>query len=147
MFFLQIRAVFSLLALFDKNCQLRNAEKHKFAKAIAILANYDPLKCFWNHCDTCLMVVRCSTGLFGERMKHFWLFMIATTNTLLPNMERSSLDGYTGPSTKVMAHLKRSKIVGRQVLYFTQSMKITTTKEEFLSCTPRFIEKLGRHLK
>ena len=56
-------------------------------------------------------------------------------------------DGYTGPSTKVMAHLKRSKIVGRQVLYFTQSMKITTTKEEFLSCTPRFIEKLGRHLK
>ena len=32
------------LSLFDNNCLPRNADKHELAKAIALLAKYDPLK-------------------------------------------------------------------------------------------------------
>jgi hypothetical protein len=47
-----------------------------------------------------------------------------------------------------MAHLKRPRTSGREV-FFTPSMKLTTTKEEFLSCTEnksRFIKELARYL-
>jgi hypothetical protein len=57
-------------------------------------------------------------------------------------------DSYGKASTKDMAHLKRSRTSGREV-FFTPSMKLTTTKEEFLSCTEnksRFIKKLARYL-
>jgi hypothetical protein len=42
-------------------------------------------------------------------------------------------DGYdSGPSTKDIAHTRRSKIVGSEV-EFTESMSLTTRKEEFRS--------------
>ncbi len=42
-------------------------------------------------------------------------------------------DGYDdGPSTKDIAHIRRSKIVGREV-EFSEQMQLTTGKEEFLS--------------
>ncbi len=43
-------------------------------------------------------------------------------------------NSYWKASTKDIAHLKRARTSGREVL-FTLSMKLTTTKEEFLSCT------------
>lgn len=58
-------------------------------------------------------------------------------------------DGYENASTKDMAHLKRSRISGREVL-FTPLMKLTTTKDEFLSCQgnkSRFIKRVGNHLE
>ena len=143
------------LALFDKNCQLRNADKHEFAKAILILANYDPLKCFIEYLESVryvlvggallLRIIWHKNETFLDIYDRYYKY-VATKygDTVIV------FDGYTGPSTKDMAHLKRSKIAGKQVLGFTPSMKITTTKEEFLSCTQnkaRFIEELGRHLK
>ena len=41
-------------------------------------------------------------------------------------------DGYGQPSTKDIAHLKRTRSIGKEV-DFTSEMKCTTTKEEFLS--------------
>jgi hypothetical protein len=55
-------------------------------------------------------------------------------------------DGYNGPSTKYMAHQKRTKAVGREIL-FTNDMKINFTKEEFLSNQDnkqKFLKELGK---
>jgi hypothetical protein len=57
-------------------------------------------------------------------------------------------DSYGKASTKDMAHLKRSRTSGREV-FFTPSIKLTTTKEEFLFCIEnksRFIKELARYL-
>ena len=57
-------------------------------------------------------------------------------------------DGYGQPLTKDIAHLKRTRSVGKEV-DFTPEMKCTTTKEDFLSSCKkktRFIEQFGKYL-
>lgn len=58
-------------------------------------------------------------------------------------------DGYKTSSTKDMTHLKRNnKGFGREVV-FVPSMKITTSKEDFLSSkvnTSRFVTQLAEFL-
>lgn len=58
-------------------------------------------------------------------------------------------DGYDGTSTKDLMHLKSCRSVGREV-FFSSEMKITSSKEEFLSFTnnkKRIITALSAHLK
>ena len=57
-------------------------------------------------------------------------------------------DGYNDPSTKDMAHQKKTKTVGREIL-FTNDIKINCTKEEFLSNQrnkQKFLIELGKLL-
>ena len=59
-------------------------------------------------------------------------------------------DGYEGgPAIKDATHLRRARMVGRQV-YFTEEMTLCMKKEEFLSCMTnkgRFLKLLGNHLE
>ncbi len=146
------------LALFDKNCQMRIADKHEFAKAIASIGNYyDPLKCQIEHLKDEPVQYVLDGGALLHRINWYknepFLNIYDRYYKYVSTKYGDAtivFDGYTGASTKDMAHMKRSKVIGKQVMDFTPSMKITTTKEEFLSCTPnkvRFLDELGRHLK
>lgn len=59
-------------------------------------------------------------------------------------------DGYdNGPSTKDVTHIRKSKIVGKEV-EFSECMQLTTSKEEFLSNVKNkslFLKMLGDFLK
>lgn len=59
-------------------------------------------------------------------------------------------DGYEGgPAIKDATHLRRARMVGRQV-FFTEEMTLCMKKEEFLSCKTnkgRFLKLLGNHLE
>ena len=100
------------LALFDKNCQFRNADKHEFAKAIALLANYDPLKCFIEHLESVRYVLDGGALLhrivwkknetFLDIYDRYYKYIVIKYGDAI-----IVFDGYTGPSTKDMAHLKR----------------------------------------
>ena len=101
------------LALFDKNCQLRNADKHEFAKAIALLGNYDPFKCFIEHLESVRYVL--DGGALLHRIiwhknetflniydRHYKYIVTKYGEAIIV------FNGYTGPSSKDMAHLKHT---------------------------------------
>ena len=59
-------------------------------------------------------------------------------------------DGYEEcGSTKDLAHIRRNRLIGQEVL-FTDDMKLTTKKEEFLSNKSnksRFVKFLAKYLE
>lgn len=142
------------LSLFDNNCYLRNADKTELAKAIAASAKYIPAnedilevnkqyvldegslihKLPWPKSET-----------FDEIFHRYFNYV----STKYGHDATVVFDGYNTSSTKDMTHLKRnSKGLGREVV-FVPSMKITPSKEEFLSSKgnkSRFVDQLAELL-
>ena len=144
------------LSLFDNNCMMRSADKHELAKAIALLADYDPLLAKENNRGNSQYIVVIDGGWLLHQIP--WMKnetyeeIFGRYLRFLEKRYGSAFilfDGYEEASTKEVAHLKRARTLGREVV-FTPSMKLTTTKEEFLSCTKnksRFIKELANYLK
>lgn len=135
---------------------LRASGKHELAKSIAIISDYDPQKAVEK-----IYTTNCNVVIDGGDLLHRIPWSENETYAQILNTYSTYLrkkygdiqieivfDGYGAQSTKDMAHIKRSRIVGREV-NFSPAMKLTTSKEEFLSCTKnksKFLTRLGDHL-
>lgn len=142
------------LSLFDKNCVLRNANKSELAKEIAVMCTYDPGE------EEISIEEELTFVLDGGWLLHrlSWTkqdsyidLFSKYSDYVIKCYGKGTIvvfDGYNGPSTKDMAHQKRTKAVGREIL-FTNDMKINVTKEEFLSNQrnkQKFLIELGKLL-
>ena len=140
-------------ALFDNNGLLRNADKAELAKAIVTMTSYDLTKntiTGRNHSfvlDGLSIIHRLpwpKNESYASIFETIWKYIF----TKYGNRPTIVFDGYGHPSTKDIAHLKRTRSVGKEVV-FAPEMKLTTTKEDFLSSTKnktKFIEQFGKFL-
>lgn len=144
------------LSLFDKNCVLRNANKSELAKEIAVMCIYDPGKEEISTTEQEELTFVLDGGWLLHRLswtkQDSYIDLFSKYSDYVTKCYGKGtvvvFDGYNGPSTKDMAHQKRTKEVGREIL-FTNDMKINFTKEEFLSNQrnkQKFLIELGKLL-
>ena len=144
------------LSLFDSHCNMRNANKTELAKSIAIMSNYHPEEEVMEMESEMKKVVNGGWLLhkIPWKKEETYVEIFTHYDNYLSSKYGSSnttivFDGYSGPSTKDMTHNKRSKTISSEVL-FSNDMKLTTSKEEFLSNVnnkSRFLMELGNFLQ
>ena len=144
------------LSLFDSNCNLRNSNKSELAKEIATQVSYDPgsegLVKTGNEEFTFVIDGGWLLHRLGwtknERYSKILTNYCDYFKTHYGKGAKVIFDGYEIPSTKDMTHVKRTKTIGPEVV-FSNDMKLTNTKEEFLSNyrnKQRFLIELSKRL-
>ena len=117
------------LSLFDNNCMMRSADKHELAKAIALLADYDPLLAKENNRGNSQYIVVIDGGWLLHQIS--WMKnetyeeIFGRYLRFLEKRYGSAFilfDGYEEASTKEVAHLKRARTLGREVVFTLSSL-------------------------
>ena len=119
---------------------MRNANKTELAKSIAVMSNYHPGG------EVMEMESEMKKVVDGGWLLHKINYLSSKYGSSYTTIV---FDRYNGPSTKDVTHNKRSKTISSEVL-FSNDMKLTTSKEEFLSNVnnkARFLLELGIFLQ
>ena len=139
-------------ALFDRSFVFRKPNKPELLKAVMAAVSAEA--------TICSRPVGCSFVLDGGALLHRIPWTVNETYAAVLDKYSDYVqfrypgatvvfDGYENvPSTKDMAHITRSRTVGKQTL-FTKDMQLKVRKEEFLACKSnkqRFIDLLAEHL-
>ncbi len=139
---------------FDGNGLLRNADKAELQKAIVTMTTYDPINSITTNARIThsfvldgLAIINRIPWSKNETYASIFATIWKYIKTKYGDRPTIVFDGYGQPSTKDIAHLKRTRSVGKEV-DFTPEMKCTTTKEDFLSSSKNktLIEQFGKFL-